>query len=589
MPKAKITALGVFVLFLVALPFWVGPYTVQVAITTITYAMLGLAFAFTMKAGLPRMDIPVWWGIGGYTTALLMKAGWNFWLTALIGGLISVIVGWLVFSFAIRRGMMAFFMICMVLTMAFYQVWASVPIFGGWSGIVNVPAPTIGSFAFLTKPALYYLGLFFLVLTVAVYYLLYNSKIGRAWSAIGSAPRLARSVGVDVVNYRIANVLIGNFFIALVGSYFVGYYHGALPTVFSFSAGLMVMVYLIIGGMMHSLAGPILGAIIATFIPEYLHVEAQYQSIAMAVIVILILLFLPGGILGGIDQYIKPRLYRQRWYARLTKRGKNEEVRRQLSMALLELKSVGKNFGKLQAVSNLDFSIDKGEIRSLIGPNGAGKTTVFNIITGTFPATNGRVIFNGQDITKLAPHQIAQLGIVRSFQQAFLFMWSTVLDNVLIGFHMNCRAGALKEFLHTASARKTDREAREKALEIIKFMGLGGLEHFPAGSLPHGHQRALGVSIALACNPTLLLLDEPVTGMNPTETADMVERIRKIRDKGITIILVEHAMKVVMDVSDRITVLNYGQKIAEGLPDEIKENREVIEAYLGREEKQDAA
>ena len=254
-------------------------------------------------------------------------------------------------------------------------------------------------------------------------------------------------------------------------------------------------------------------------------------------------------------------------------------------MALLELKSISKNFGKLQAVSNLDLSVNKGEIHSLIGPNGAGKTTVFNVITGIYPATNGKVTFNGEDITKLEPHQIAQRGIARSFQQAFLFMWSTVLDNILIGFHMNCRAGALKEFLHTPSANKTDREAREQALEIIEFMGLGGLKYELAGNLPHGHQRALGVSIALACNPTLLLLDEPVTGMNPTETVEMVERIRRIRDRGITIILVEHTMRVVMDISDRITVLNYGQKIAEGLPDKIKENREVIEAYLGREEK----
>jgi branched-chain amino acid transport system ATP-binding protein len=258
-------------------------------------------------------------------------------------------------------------------------------------------------------------------------------------------------------------------------------------------------------------------------------------------------------------------------------------------VALLELINVAKNFGKLQAVSNLDFSVTKGEIHSLIGPNGAGKTTVFNLITGMFPLTSGQIVFNGEDITHLESHQIAQRGIARSFQQTFLFMHSTVLENVLIGFHMHCRAGAVKEFLHTASAKKTDQECKRQALEIIEFMGLGNLRNELAGNLPHGHQRALGVSIALACNPTLLLLDEPVTGMNPTETTEMVERIRKIRDRGITIVLVEHTMRVVMDVSDRITVLNYGRKIAEGLHHEIRQNEEVIEAYLGKEERQDAA
>lgn len=250
-------------------------------------------------------------------------------------------------------------------------------------------------------------------------------------------------------------------------------------------------------------------------------------------------------------------------------------------MSLLEIRNLSKYFGGVAAITQLNLDIFDSEIVGLIGPNGAGKTTLFNVITGFFPPKEGKIIFRGQDITGLRPHQIAQRGIGRTFQQTFLFMRSTVLENILIGFHMNLRAGALKEFLHTPGSRKADQEAREQALEIIEFMGLGPLKYRLPEELSSGYQKALAVSIAFATKPKLLLLDEPVTTLSPDKVEMVMKLIAKVRDAGTTVVVIEHNMKAIMDFCDRIVVLAYGRKIAEGLPQEIRENKEVVEAYLG--------
>jgi branched-chain amino acid transport system permease protein len=315
-------ALAVLVLMLITFPLLANPYEVQVAITTITYSMLGLAFALSMRVGLPRIDIAAWWGVGGYTTALLMNDGMSFWLAALIGGIIAVILGLLVFSLVLPRGMLHFFifcMFCLLIAPNLLPFLGLVPFLRGSGGIV--PVPTIGSFELIVKRDLYYLGLVFLALTLLAYYLLYNSKIGRAWNAISSSLGLARSMGIDVVKYRIANILIGNFFIALAGSYFVAYYRAATPLMFSLQSGVLIMVYPFIGGLTHSLLGSIVGALIITFIPDYFRFAEEYQIIVTSVMVILILIFLPQGILGWIDQKVKPWFYRRHWYVRLSEWG----------------------------------------------------------------------------------------------------------------------------------------------------------------------------------------------------------------------------------------------------------------------------
>ena len=250
-------------------------------------------------------------------------------------------------------------------------------------------------------------------------------------------------------------------------------------------------------------------------------------------------------------------------------------------MPLLELRKLTKHFGGVIAVNELDLTIESGEIVGLIGPNGAGKTTVFNLISGVLAPSKGQVLFRGKDITGFKPHKIAQRGLVRTFQHTMLVSEMTVLQNILLGFHLTSVRTIWKAILNTPSTRASEERLLEKANELADFMGLGDVRHVLARNLPHGHQRSLGIAMALAANPELIMLDEPVAGMNPFETAQTMERIGQIRDRGTTVLLVEHDMKMVMGICERLCVLNFGVKIAEGRPDEIRSNNQVIEAYLG--------
>lgn len=254
-------------------------------------------------------------------------------------------------------------------------------------------------------------------------------------------------------------------------------------------------------------------------------------------------------------------------------------------MALLELRGLTKHFGGLAAVSQLDFEVNNGEILGMIGPNGAGKSTVFNMISGNILPTSGKVIFQGENITKLPPHQKARRGITRLFQGNVLFHNFTVVTNVLIGSHLHTGVGSFGFLFGGPSARRREKVLYSKAMEILELVGLSDETGELASSQPHGKQRLLGLAIALAAEPKLLLLDEPVTGMNAEEVSAMATMIKTLRDKrGITSIVVEHNMKAVMGLCDRIVTLSYGRKIAEGTPKEIAENPAVIEAYLGAEQ-----
>jgi len=253
-------------------------------------------------------------------------------------------------------------------------------------------------------------------------------------------------------------------------------------------------------------------------------------------------------------------------------------------MSLIEVSDLTKRFGGLVAVKDLVFSVEAGETIGLIGPNGAGKTTVFNLLTGVYAPTEGRVVFDGVDITGWKPQKVVEHGLVRSFQQTRVLPAISVMENMVTGYHCRIKSGVWGAMWKSGTKEREDDFAREQALEILRFLDLLSFQDQLARNIPQSAQRRLAIGVAMATQPKMLLLDEPTVGMNPNETQEMIQLIAAIREKGITILLIEHDMKVVMGICKRIIVLNYGQKIAEGSPAEIRSNPEVITAYLGSEE-----
>ncbi|SKC84873.1 ABC transporter ATP-binding protein [Maledivibacter halophilus] len=253
-------------------------------------------------------------------------------------------------------------------------------------------------------------------------------------------------------------------------------------------------------------------------------------------------------------------------------------------MALLEVKGLSKHFGGLVAVDGVSFEVNQGEIISIIGPNGAGKTTLFNMLTGVYTVTDGEIVFDGNPIQNQPPQEIVKAGIARTFQNIRLFSDMRVIENVLVGMHINTNYNFLDILFRTKKFRGKEVEKHEKAIEILDSIGLKDKMHNYAVNLPYGDQRRLEIARAISTDAKIILLDEPAAGMNERESDNLLNFIKKLRDKGYTIIMIEHDMSVVMNISDRIYVIDYGKKIAEGLPAEIANNKRVIEAYLGRSE-----
>ena len=422
-----------------------------------------------------------------------------------------------------------------------------------------------------------------------------KSYWGRSFEALKESPVAAACSGVSRYRFKLSAFVISAAMTGFAGAFFPRLDQYIGPPTFSFELSVSFLIMLIFGGT-RSILGNVLGTLVIVYLPDLFNWLNDWRLAIYGGLLLFTLYFLPRGVVGLLlnlrDRFMPQPAPSTPMPAEAALKAagnpvhlRPEATATKVGEPILELKALTIRFGGLTAVNKLDMTVRRGQIHALIGPNGSGKSTTVNLITGIYIPTEGEVRLAGRQVAGAAianvPDRISALGIARTFQNVALFGDMTVLDNVLVGLHHSFRGGFLDIVFRTRRAKKEEREARERALALLHFVGLGHLAAERAKNLPYGKQRLLEIARALGSDPSLLLLDEPAAGLTSGEIGEMDAIIRKVRDAGVTVFLIEHHMDLVMAISDEITVLDFGQKIAQGTPAEIQANDRVINAYLG--------
>lgn len=559
---------------------------------------LGLNFVLGY-AGQMSLGHAAFWGLGAYTSALLaVRLGWSPWL-GLVGAILvtaafSVVIGFPTLKLRGHYLAMATIGFGFIIQLVLVN-WISLTM--GSDGIPGIPSFGIGGFVFKSQAQVYYLILAVVLILCYIAYRIKNSRIGRAFIAIRENDMAAEALGVDTTRYKILAFCLAGVYAGIAGSLFA--HSGSRyisPDTFSFDQSVMFLAMLVLGGS-GTLWGAVIGSFLLTLLPEWLRFLRDAYMAVNAAAIILIMIFMPSGIAGLVTILFRkltrkeqPTVSSQTITAspetrkRLLHQFAPKDKRAAANGPIIQMRNLAKHFGGLKAVDGVDIDVRRGAIHALIGPNGSGKTTIINMLSGLYVPTAGRVQLNGHDLTGKRPHVIASHGIGRTFQNIRLFPTMSVLENVMIGDHWRAKSGLFASILTTPSQRAEELQIRQNAMAMLEFVGLSHMADAEAKSLPYGQQRLLELARALVSNPDVLLLDEPAAGLNASETEALVELLFDITEQGITIFLVEHDMNLVMGISEDITVLNFGKKIAEGDPATVESNQEVITAYLGQEE-----
>lgn len=456
-----------------------------------------------------------------------------------------------------------------------------VPVTGGDLGITAIPKARFGS-VILDTSRFYYVALLLAILAIVLQRNVIDSHFGRKIQALRHSELAAASVGVRVFRDKVTVFVLSAGFAGIGGALFAHQQNYINPDNFKFFDSVFFLLAILFGGA-GTLFGSVVGAAVLTILPELLHEFDHYRLIVYGVIILVTLYVLPRGICGT---WLVGGAVVRREGAPVQSGPSGRPPLDQLpaenrTKPLLAVSGLRKSFGGVQAVAGVSLEIMPGTIHALIGPNGSGKTTFLNLVSGVYAPDAGQIRWAGAPVRFASPDQAARVRIARTFQNVKLFGDMSVLDHVLVGFERRYRTGLRHAMWGSAEARREDREAAARARELLAFLGLARSEHLPASSLPYGHRRLVEIARALAVEPALLLLDEPAAGLIAEEISALDQLIARLRSTGITILLVEHHMDLVMSISERVTVLNYGEVIAEGTPKEVQTDSRVIEAYLG--------
>lgn len=571
--------LALAIVLLAIVPVIVPSYLVPTFITAFIFASLALGWNIVMGyAGQLSLAQTLFVGAGAFTPALLFI---NFkispWLGMFVGAAIAVVLAAFIGYVCFRNKVKGIYFA--LVSIAFAEIgmafMTSFKVLGGAHELFWKMTRNAADFQFTGDVPFYYIGLVMLGAMTLFAYLLTRTRLGHYFFAIRDNEQAAQAIGIDITKYKIIALALSALLTSIAATYYAQYL-GMVIAREEMGLGTLIMLIVcaLIGGL-GTVFGPILGAAfvvaLETVLRWYLPMAPGGANVAIyALLLIVAILYMPEGIVGLLNKrFAGPE------QAEPKPRQEGESLplvaataRAEKGSQLLRVDGLQKSFGGLRAIHDLSFEVNAGEIVGLIGPNGAGKTTLFNLMTGFIPPAAGEIVFGDKQLNGLRPDEICRLGLVRTFQTANPFSNLSVVDNVMLGAYVHCRKTSL---------------AREKAMHILDQVGMAHRANVAAKNVTFAEQRRLEIARALATDPALILLDESMSGLTPTETKQAIELILKFRDAGVTFLIVEHVMPVIMSLAERVIVMNLGENMAEGTPAEIVQNRQVIEAYLGEE------